>query len=553
MPKKDANIIFRYPSKCILPEEIIALIIAFGTLDYMKGWRGVSRTFKAVVDKSPIFQYLVELTQLEILRGYQKKLGQLTGSDYVAIDFQEVESRPNQVNFFRGLFAHLYPAGEGTEPDGIFIYELPSLNRPFPQCKIWSLDASGPIKEYYIDKSMDLMIFFMHDENAGNIPVLRIDLRSLNTGGDHPAAAKPNLQLPITGTLEKVYSCLTGDYLLVLLDAESSDDAYDIVVWDWPSGEQIMHMRPEGRDSFAFVLPNILILPSSLSKPDEDLELIGHLDIFTFDPDGRNASPQHIATLQLPGTADKAATTYVTVCSSRSPCLKSRTVPTSQAEARLYDVSPSDGVVCLKIIYFPGVDPKNATYPRPSCSGFLLVHHESILDIIHSLPQSGYPHVIPWSEWAHKTVWTGASAENLPIAQVSTFGHRVTFLRKRDIVVYDLRPCFLNIDSSSSSLTRKTRFKKPPRRPARVARLDSLFKSGRNRASSPKILTSITVPRDIEIIEPTIVMDEEHVILVPDSEWELGGGMYLYSLYPSLEELPQRFGVSDGRKREWVH
>ncbi|KAG8682420.1 hypothetical protein FRC11_014905, partial [Ceratobasidium sp. 423] len=550
MSAEDVNIMIRYPTKCFLPPEVIAHIIELGTLDDMKRWREVSRGLKEVVDRSPIFPYLVQLKQLgyvepadprkdltyrekaEVLRGHRKKLQRLAGSDYLVVDFQGIEEHRTHFSFFKGLFAHLGALREDTSPGAIAIYEIPSLKRSLSQCGIWSLEPPEPTKEYYIDKSTDLVVFFVYDSN---VPILEVDLCSLTAGGDHPAAAKPRLEFPITGILEKVYCYITGDYLMVLLDGESLDDSYDIVVWDWPSGKQVMHTRAEGRDSFAFVLPNILVLPSSLSKPDEELELIGYVDIFTFDPDGDNGSPRHIATLQLPEITDKTAITYATVCSSRTPFLKSRTVPVSETEARLYDISPDDGVVCLKIIYFPSVEgEENMTRPRPSSSGFLLIHHTSILDIIHSLPQSNHPHVVPWSKWAHKTVWTGASTENVHIKQISTFGHLVAFLKQRKVVIYDLRPCFLN-----DAPVCKPRYKL-----ARVAMLDSLFKAGENRSCEPKILTSFNVPRDIVLVEPSIIMDEEYVILVQDSEWEFGGEMYWYNLYQSSEEFPQYVMIS---------
>ncbi|CAE6507633.1 unnamed protein product [Rhizoctonia solani] len=181
---------------------------------------------------------------------------------------EEMEDHRTQFDFFRGLFAHLSALRDDTLPGAVVIHEIPSLKKPFSQCKIWSLEPPGPTKEYFIDKPTDLVVFLSYDSN---IPVLEIDLCSLTAGGDHPAAAMPRLEFPITGILEKVYCYLTGDHLIVLLDGESPDDSNDIVVWDWLSGRQAVHTRAEGRDFLAFVLPNILVIPSSLSKPDEDL------------------------------------------------------------------------------------------------------------------------------------------------------------------------------------------------------------------------------------------------------------------------------------------
>ncbi|CAE6458946.1 unnamed protein product [Rhizoctonia solani] len=527
MGKGNARVKAKYTSKYFLPEDVISLIIALGTLEDMKRWREVSRVFRLVVDRSPIFQYLVLLNQLgyiepinprqdlsyrekaERLCGHQKKLQNLTGSGYVAVDHRGVQGHPFRLRFFRGLFAHLNARSEGTEADEIVVYELPSLKKTFPQCEVWGFDTWGPITEYYVDRSMDLVVSFICDStNDSDIPVLTVDLRSFNTGWAHPAVAKARLELPVTDALESIHYSLTGDYLMALLDCDSSDDTYDIVGWDWPSGKQIMHMRIESRDSFAFVWPNVLVIPSSLSNIDKDLEQIGYLDIYTFDSNGKEGAPRHIATLQLPETADKNATTYITVYPSRSSFIKSRTVPEIETESRLYDIPPEDGVVCVKILYFRGIRDQNILYPRPRSSGILLIHHASILDIIHSLPQSGHPHVVPWFKWAHKTVWTGASLEDIHTNHFTSFGHIFAFLRDREIVLYDLRPCFLTVDVDAFS--RFSRHETYRSQPVQAAVLNSLFKSGKNRACDPKILSSFAIPEWIELIEPVITLDDEH-------------------------------------------
>ncbi|KEP48196.1 hypothetical protein V565_131220 [Rhizoctonia solani 123E] len=365
MRKGNAKLKAQYPLKYFLPEDVISLIIALGTLEHMKRWREVSRAFRLVVDRSPIFQYLTLLNQLgyiepinprqdlsyrekaEVLCGHQEKLQNLIGSGYVAVDHRGVQGRPFHLRFFRGLFAHLNAGSEDAEGDEIVVYELPSLKKAFPQCEVWGFDTWGSITEYHVDRSMDLVVTFICDatDDDSDIALLTVDLRSFNTGWAHPAAAKARLEFPVADALESIHYSLVGDYLMVLLDCDSSDDKYEIVGWDWPSGKQIIHMRLESRDSFAFVWPNILVIPSSLSSIEEDLELIGYLDIYAFDPNGKEGGPRHIATLQLPEAADKAAATYVTVYPSRSSFFKSRTVPETETEPRLYDISPEDGVI----------------------------------------------------------------------------------------------------------------------------------------------------------------------------------------------------------------
>lgn len=213
---------------------------------------------------------------------------------------------------------------------------------------------------------------------------------------------------------------------------------------------------------------------------------------------------QHIATLQLPEhNIDSLLVTFIGVDNSASPSAHSKTVPPSRIPSKVFDISPENEVLCVTVSVL--IDEDTDVFSPHAALGVLLVHHSVILDRLKSLPQSDKPHKIPWSRWAEKTVWADESFHAMSNLHFSASGHLASFIKERQVVIYDVRPCFLGLRASQVP---KGVIDLQNDEGTLVGALRRLFTTGISAACKPKVVSSFRLPTELE--DPIIVMDEEH-------------------------------------------
>lgn len=230
----------------------------------------VSQYFRAIVDTSPLLQYLLQLSQLgyiepikprrdltyadktDFLHQYQKHLVNLGNFDPAQISFRDTHGFRASCGFSRGVFAHItedfsaIPEVPGLET--IYIYEIPSLNKAISECNIWSFSDLGvPLGQFGMSISLDLLLLFERNPTIPtNLdpwpdPALTMHLRSLRTSAPHPFAAVPILTFTPARTYMDfdISFRIIGDYVMLLLNMDGPYNKSELVIWDWPSGKKV--------------------------------------------------------------------------------------------------------------------------------------------------------------------------------------------------------------------------------------------------------------------------------------------------------------------------
>jgi hypothetical protein len=214
----------------------------------------------------------------------------------------------------------------------------------------------------------------------------------------------------------------------------------------------------------------------------------------------------HIATFQFPDLTMSALVSFVSVDNSASPSAHSRTVPQSRIPEKLYDVSPGDEILCVT---FSVILNDTDYIEAPPALGVLLIHHSVVLNLLSLCPaQSGNskPHIIPWPQWGHSTVWAHASYHEISNFHFSSSGHLASFINGRHVTIYDVRPRYLRQDDQAEGQV----VEEPVEHEQRllVKELERMFLSGTGRARMPKVVATFRTPGEFE--DPIIVMDDEH-------------------------------------------
>lgn len=278
--------------------------------------------------------------------------------------------------------------------------------------------------------------------------------------------------------------------------------------------------------SFAFISPNILIVPQYPIAHQEPVSTLGQLDIFTLTPvasegDDPTDAIQPVASLHLPNIVPIHDITdiFVSVDCSSSPTMPSRAAPhnSTNASETMFDLLSGDEVIIISFLLDRNDSESSGT---ETALGTILIHHSDIMEVLRPTlsRESSSLSAIPWSEWAYRAVWTGFSdIEPLGLMFFAT-GHLISTVRNRQIVLYEVRPwsgsvgplveeCGHSIESREPEIEPKL-----SRLPLSVA-IDKIFTTGSDRLRRPTILSTFAIPE--EIVEPTVAMDEEHSESIP--------------------------------------
>lgn len=225
----------------------------------------VCRYFRQIFDDSPQLQYLfqlgllgyaeprvprVDLTytqKVRLLREHSTRIKNLEGHAN-CVRFYFNGRPPSKCSISQGILAHLSPSnahGFGY----IHVYRLPSFNRNLNDFETWSHENLGiGITDFGISSALDLLILFeLHESLTGfhgpaePTEAVKIHLRSLKSGSNHPAAIMPVIMYAPRRRIELDFDHqIVGDYLVVHFRFVGDDDDTCLAVWNWTTGGEIM-------------------------------------------------------------------------------------------------------------------------------------------------------------------------------------------------------------------------------------------------------------------------------------------------------------------------
>ncbi|QRW10477.1 F-box-like protein [Ceratobasidium sp. AG-Ba] len=446
-----------------LPAEALIHVFAFLAPRDIRRCQQVCRLFRGEIQASAFLQYTLELDAL----GYSAPLNPRLDISYdektkllklihdnpteitpmpTCITLDTTEATITSCQFARGVFAHGQPNIDVTR--SLRIHRFPSANQNTPY-ESWSIpDLRVDAHAYRIDPDLDLLVL-LHVDSAPGLP------SNVRMGLDYRTTC------------------------------------YHVI------GE-----------SFAFVSESVFIVGSGRRKYAK--EIIGSFEVYEFDPVQSGRRVRHIASLQLPATADDPCHSSIRfVFSPHSPHFFSSPRPiASSVPPRVYDLSSTLHYICMRIRVY------NIRTHLPAVTwGSLYISASRILNTIAESPHHGSAIHIPWEKWAAGTYWIN---EHLVSCQPANYflGPRAAPLTRNpelnvfQIPVYHLGPrsgkslddpfvAVLSFDDQAHHY------------------LNKVFLSS-GHARRPDLVSLVTVPSDeFDGIQdwPDIMVDDEHVTI----------------------------------------
>ncbi|QRV96156.1 F-box-like protein [Ceratobasidium sp. AG-Ba] len=444
-----------------LPAEALVHVFALLAPRDIRRCQQVCRLFRDEIQASAFLQYTLELDAL----GYSAPLNPRLDISYdektkllkrihdnpteitptpTCVTLDTTEATITSCQFARGVFAHGQPNIDVTR--SLRIHRFPSANQNTPY-ESWSIpDLRVDAHAYRIDPDLDLLVL-LHVDSAPGDPdtdlARAFHFRSLKSGEPHPLAAVPVVLTTDKFTSSFVPDCfqIIGRYVALLTHTNHllSQDSPRMSVWDWTTGQLVTFGDVIG-ESFAFVSESVFVVGSGRRKYDK--EIIGSFEAYEFDPGQPGRRARHIASLQLPSTADGPCHSSVRfVFSPYSPHLFSSARPiTPSVPPRVYELSSTSHYICMRIrVYNISSCPSAVTW------GSLYIPASRVLSAIAEYPHHGSAIHIPWEQWATGTYWIN---EHLVSCQPANylFGPRAAPLTRNpeidgfQIPVYHLGP-----------------------------------------------------------------------------------------------------------------
>ncbi|KAG8795287.1 hypothetical protein FRC12_016301 [Ceratobasidium sp. 428] len=513
-----------------LPGETIVHILLFLSPNEIRKCQQICRLFRSHIKSSAHLQYLLELDYLGYsvpLRsrsdlGYDEKIrllreGADSSEQWLSIPYAkdlDNSTRPfTNCQFARGVFARGGPIMDITRD--IRVFQLPSLNNNMAY-ETWHLSDLGvDAQEFKIDLDLDLLVLLEVDTSPMDPDtdlVRRFHVRSLRTGLAHPLA-----EIPVIVSTDKFSSVsasssfqIVGKYIALLCSTHSllSPDPPRISVWDWTTGNLVTRADVPGR-SFAFVSDRCFVVQCDRRKWTK--EIIGSLEVYTFDPSELGRRARHVASLHLPTTPDTPCHSAMTF--TFAPLSPLSFVPEELISPtfprRIYELSPFSYHISIRIrAYNIESDPTEMAY------GTLLIGATSILNAVTTISEREPPVHVPWEKWGPNTFWVNNSGGYSGVDQV--VGQRAAFMQYNhvldawQIVVYDLGPnAREGVEASAVQ----------PLDPVGAGLYIERIFAGGHGARSPKVASVVAIPtqvipgnRGFEDA-PSFMMDDEHVLL----------------------------------------
>ncbi|KAF8268330.1 hypothetical protein EI94DRAFT_1829564 [Lactarius quietus] len=376
-----------------LPNELISKILEHADYKTVTACRRLCRHFKDIVDTTASLRYIIELGATGMCDGPLDAVGPAERlrklEDSQAAWKSSVWSQPKFFPYSKKIFpipvvqsgnlavlkGHAFGRGE------FLLLRFPSESRGIPE-QLWYLDLHCESVEIIaVDDSQDLLVFSC-------LP--HIHIRTLSSGCVHPLSS--TLGLIDAGINTAEYVTLTSR--LCIHDdrfAFMPSVGYQIMVWDWKTGKQIVKIPCFRRShGFSFLDRNSILFPDLFSFPGQE-------DILRF----------QVAIFELPNTADEAAFHFydfdidVQVLESlgdpgseSSEFLTTNTLPSNPSNScfpGFFHSEPSGRLLALEVVEM------HNTVLR-----VLYVPHDVLLDYIRLHPSdttAAVTPVVPWGVW----------------------------------------------------------------------------------------------------------------------------------------------------------
>ncbi|KAG9089024.1 hypothetical protein FS749_001673 [Ceratobasidium sp. UAMH 11750] len=511
-----------------LPSESIIHILLFLAPKEIRKCQQVCRFLRNLVQDSPRLRYLLELDSLgysaplnprndlsydekiQVLRRMRNPPDPSTNIPF-RIGLNTTHNTITNYQFARGVFAQGGPSLDVTR--SLNLYRLASFNAN-TSYEQWHLSDLGVnAQDFKMDPDLDLLVLLETDAAPGDPEVdlvRRLHLRSLRTGLPHPLAAVPVIISTdkFTSNFTDANFQLVGRFVALLCHTNQllSPDPSRISIWDWTTGDLVTFADVTGQ-CFTFVSDTCFVTGCSRRKYAK--EIIGSLEVYTFDPSRPGRRARHVASLHLPTTPEGPC--HSSFSFSFAPLgplsFPANGLALSTVPPRIYDLSPSSHYICLKILAY-----NIQNHPSEMTKGALFIPATSIVNATSTIsPRESQLHV-PWENWARGTSWIhhgGMRGEKDHI-----FGQQAAFVRLApnsplwQILVYDL--------GSSIRETIKDPIEPPYEPSGAHLYLDRVFMGGQNGARNPRLVSLIAAPetRTAGLVGlPEVMVDGEHVMI----------------------------------------
>ncbi|KAG8741063.1 hypothetical protein FRC10_003403 [Ceratobasidium sp. 414] len=412
--------------------------------------------------------------------------------------------------FARGVFAQGEPSLDVVR--SLRLYQLSSSNKN-TSYEHWQLSNLGVnAHDFKIDPDLDLLVLLEADPAPGDPDtdlIRRFHIRSLRTGLPHPLAAVPVIVSPdkFTSTFVPASFQIVGRFVALLSYTNQllSSDSPRISVWDWTTGDLVTFADVAG-NCFAFTSDTCFVIGRDRRR--YATEVIGSLEVYTFDPSRPGRRARHIASLLLPTTPEGPchASSHFVFVPFGSLSFSANGFAPSTVPPRIYDLSPSSHYICLNIRAY-----HIQNYPSEMPKGTLFIPAASILDAISNISSRGSNVRVPWENWARGTSWTNSRGVRGEACHI--FGRRAAFVQYGpdlpawQILVYDL------------GLGLQARLEDHMVLPLHELSgghlyLDKVFLDGRCGARNPAVISLATISGagGVHLLDdlPDVMMDDEH-------------------------------------------
>ncbi|KAG8766684.1 hypothetical protein FRC12_006713 [Ceratobasidium sp. 428] len=409
------------------PDETIVQILVFMPGKDIQRCRRVCRHLHELVDSTAQLQYLIELGHLgyvepvrprsdltydqkaKLLREHRLR-GASPSRTFTLDTTLPSKLGDTEAQTYAALCDGVYVEGFGSRPHGLIrhlkLYQLPSWNRG-TELKKWALQLG--MEAAHVDLNFDLnLLCLVEDQNARFDGVLnaafKVHLCALDSGGAHPGAALPKLSW---GENQEIFSNdfgwdmsshIVGNLLGILFSHEGSRINY-LIVWDWPSGSKLLHLRNTGHTpgSFTIIYGKFVVNHRPAVRDYRADPSIGYLDVYRLDRLDERPSPMVTLSLPLPHHySDHRSSPFRASPPSSTPFDRIGIVSWYRPHPKLYEVGSDADHLCLIQFSF-----------RSGTSGWLVIPSSTIYKIVMDCVANGLSDMttISWESWGRQTSW----------------------------------------------------------------------------------------------------------------------------------------------------
>ncbi|KAJ6599108.1 hypothetical protein DFH09DRAFT_1130142 [Mycena vulgaris] len=252
----------------IPPELIEAICICLDALSIVRLTQ-VCRLFHRILEQSSALQYKIQLELaglrdgplVNAVHGSAARLDMLKVYQAAWANFHWKHSNRTTLDMEGNLWELVGNVLATYHPQkGFSFTRIPSATRHITPAQ-WSVaDVPVTVKDFSMDLSQNMLLVV---EFSAPKKSAIVHIFSLQTGRPHPLARTPSLSRPIDVLGPSSFQIrILGDYIGILV--EDDEEAVELLVWEWKTGNIKKHIRGDDMTSFAF-LDNCRLLIAAIS------------------------------------------------------------------------------------------------------------------------------------------------------------------------------------------------------------------------------------------------------------------------------------------------